>query len=100
MVPSGLKYVSGQGIRAKRFLISVTQIIGRGDGHGYGGYHGLPHFHIDAFTQRPFSGNPANVVILNDACEDTWMQNLATENNAPVTAYVRPEASGSYNIRW
>lgn len=66
-----------------------------------------PIFHVDAFTKKPFSGNPACVVMVNrDANGDlptkAWMQNVASENNVPVTAFVSviPFIDAPYRIRW
>ena len=45
---------------------------------------------IDAFTDRPFSGNPAAVVLLDEPAEATWMQALAAEVNLSETAFLVP----------
>ncbi|MGH3621200.1 MAG: PhzF family phenazine biosynthesis protein, partial [Sciscionella sp.] len=34
---------------------------------------------VDAFTERPFSGNPAGVVLLTEPREPEWMQQVAAE---------------------
>lgn len=56
-------------------------------------------FQVDAFTDKPFSGNPAAVCILEKAADETWMQNIALENNLSETAYLYPEKDG-FNLRW
>lgn len=57
---------------------------------------------IDAFTSRPFGGNPACVVEPLDVWPHTdWMQSLALENNAGATAFlVRREAPNKFALRW
>ena len=41
----------------------------------------IRYFVVDAFTDRPFSGNPAAVVRLNAWPNDIWLQNVAMEMN-------------------
>lgn len=52
----------------------------------------LPLYIVDAFTDRPFAGNPAGVCVLErDAWPDTaWMQAVAAEVNLSETAFVQP----------
>ena len=51
---------------------------------------------VDAFTDRPFAGNPAAVCVLDgDRPETAWMQKVAAELTLPATAFVsrgQPEA--------
>ncbi|MDH3350931.1 MAG: PhzF family phenazine biosynthesis protein [Gammaproteobacteria bacterium] len=54
---------------------------------------------IDAFTDRPFAGNPAAVCLLNDARDAEWMQSVAAEMNLSETAFVRPVSAG-FELRW
>jgi PhzF family phenazine biosynthesis protein len=58
--------------------------------------------HVDAFTNRPFSGNPAAVCFLEREADAGWMQSLGAEMNLPETAFVRPidGPPGSYELRW
>jgi predicted PhzF superfamily epimerase YddE/YHI9 len=56
-------------------------------------------FQIDAFTDVPFSGNPAAVCLLEEPREDRWMQEVAREMNLPETAFLQKEAGG-YRLRW
>jgi len=49
-----------------------------------------PLLHIDAFTRRPFAGNPAAVVLLEEAADTEWMLLVARNQNLPETAFVRP----------
>jgi PhzF family phenazine biosynthesis protein len=59
----------------------------------------LPYFIVDAFTNRPFAGNPAAVVPLNSWREDAWLQNVAMEMNLAETAYLVPDSQG-FALRW
>ncbi len=54
---------------------------------------------VDAFTDRPFSGNPAGVCIMEEMRDDRWMQNLAKEMNLSETAFLVKAADG-YDLRW
>ncbi|MFF5989785.1 PhzF family phenazine biosynthesis protein [Prauserella flavalba] len=45
-------------------------------------------FLVDAFTDRPFSGNPAGVVLLDEPADDAWMQHVAAELKHSETAFV------------
>ena len=57
-------------------------------------------YQVDAFSDRPFGGNPAAVVF--EHRDATWMQSLAAENNLSETAFVqlRPGDSDVFDIRW
>jgi PhzF family phenazine biosynthesis protein len=59
----------------------------------------LPIYQIDAFTNRPFAGNPAAVMPLDSWLPDDVMQSIARENNLAETAFLVEEASG-WRIRW
>ena len=54
---------------------------------------------IDAFTDRPFAGNPAGVLLLDRPAEPAWMQSLAAEMNLSETAFLVP-VDGGWNLRW
>jgi PhzF family phenazine biosynthesis protein len=54
---------------------------------------------VDAFTNKPFSGNPAAVCVLDSPKDDEWMQNVAKEMNLSETAFLVKQADG-YNLRW
>lgn len=56
-------------------------------------------YHVDAFTNRMFSGNPAAVCILPMPRDDVWMQNVAGEMNLPETAFLVKQ-DDSFNLRW
>ena len=53
---------------------------------------------IDAFTDRPFSGNPAGVVVLDEPAEPAWMQAVALEMNLSETAFL-VAVDGGWNLR-
>lgn len=54
---------------------------------------------VDAFTNRPFAGNPAAVCILPKAADAAWMLNVAREMNLAETAFLVPQSDG-YDLRW
>jgi len=64
---------------------------------------GLPLYQVDAFSDRPFAGNPAGVCLLpaGDArgSDPGWMQSVAREMNLSETAFLRPRAGG-FDLRW
>ncbi|MFD5947895.1 PhzF family phenazine biosynthesis protein [Streptomyces collinus] len=61
---------------------------------------------VDAFTDRPFSGNPAGVLLLTGAHafpDDTWLQDVALEVNHAETAFAHPLPEGAgadWALRW
>jgi PhzF family phenazine biosynthesis protein len=57
---------------------------------------------VDAFAERPFTGNPAAVCVLPGPADPGWMQRVAMELNLSETAFPRPvEDSGAdYELRW
>ncbi|HLA39015.1 MAG TPA: PhzF family phenazine biosynthesis isomerase, partial [Candidatus Glassbacteria bacterium] len=56
-------------------------------------------YQVDAFTESPFSGNPAGVCILEEEKSDEWMQNVALEMNLSETAFLRRQEDG-FLLRW
>jgi PhzF family phenazine biosynthesis protein len=54
---------------------------------------------VDAFTNRPFAGNPAAVCVLKEARPDEWMRDVAREMNLSETAFLTPQ-NGGYHLRW
>ncbi|HKY33738.1 MAG TPA: PhzF family phenazine biosynthesis protein [Candidatus Polarisedimenticolia bacterium] len=55
--------------------------------------------HVDAFSSRPFSGNPAAVCFLDEPMPDAWMQGVAAEMNLSETAFPLRQESG-FRLRW
>ena len=58
-----------------------------------------PIYQVDAFTDRPYAGNPAAVCPLDAPRSDAWMQNVAAEMNLAETAFLLPHDDG-WNLRW
>jgi PhzF family phenazine biosynthesis protein len=59
----------------------------------------IPLFHVDAFTDRPFSGNPAAVCLLPSWKEDRWLRAVGREMNLSETAFLVQNADG-FDLRW
>ena len=58
------------------------------------------HFtQVDAFTSRPFAGNPAAVCLLPAARDPEWMQQVAREMNLAETAFLVRRSDG-FDLRW
>src|SRR5215469_7896521 len=60
---------------------------------------GLTIFQADAFTSKPFAGNPAGVCLIPEPADEGWMQNVAREMNLSETAFLLRQDDG-YNLRW
>lgn len=60
---------------------------------------GVPIYQVDAFTNQPFTGNPAGVCVLSEPQDERWMQDVAKEMNVSETAFLVRRADG-YNLRW
>jgi PhzF family phenazine biosynthesis protein len=54
---------------------------------------------VDAFADRPFTGNPAAVCVLTEPAEPAWMQRVAMEMSLSETAFVRP-GGDEFELRW
>ena len=54
---------------------------------------------IDAFADRPFTGNPAAVCLLESPRSDEWMQAIASERNLSETAFLERRDNG-FGLRW
>jgi len=59
----------------------------------------FPLYHVNAFTDRPFAGNPAAVCLLDCLPDDRWLQHVAAQMNLSETAFLLPEA-GEFRLRW
>lgn len=57
-------------------------------------------FTVDAFTDRPFAGNPAAVCLLKGWPEDGWLQSVAAEMNLSETAFTWKRDDGVWPLRW
>jgi PhzF family phenazine biosynthesis protein len=60
----------------------------------------VPLYLVDAFTDRPFAGNPAAVCLLESYRDAAWMQHAAAEMNQAETAFLRPRPDGDWDLRW
>ena len=60
----------------------------------------LPLYQVDAFSARPFAGNPAAVCPLAEWLPAETMQAIAAENNLAETAFFVPRSGNEYEIRW
>ena len=56
-------------------------------------------YQVDAFTDRPFKGNPAGVMIVDKNTTTGWMQSIALEMNLSETAFI-VQQGGSFDIRY
>ncbi len=55
---------------------------------------------VDAFTDRPFTGNPAAVAVVDEFPSGNRMQAVAREMNLSETAFVARRADGDHDLRW
>lgn len=62
----------------------------------------LPIIQVDAFADRPFTGNPAAVIPLDAWLSDDVLLAIAMENNLSETAFILPDTGGDadYELRW
>lgn len=59
----------------------------------------MKQYIVDAFTNKPFSGNPAAVCVMDKWLSDESMMKLAMENNLSETAFIVKEEQGC-RLRW
>src|SRR5882724_3506660 len=59
----------------------------------------IPYYHVDAFTDTLFQGNPAGVCPLERWLPDEILQRIAAENNLSETAFFVAQ-EGAYHLRW
>ncbi|WP_326695256.1 PhzF family phenazine biosynthesis protein [Streptomyces sp. NBC_01766] len=58
---------------------------------------------VDAFTDHPFAGNPAGVLLLDSFPDDSWLRHVAAEVNLSETAFAHPLPAGGeadWALRW
>lgn len=61
----------------------------------------IPFSQIDAFADRPFTGNPAAVMPLSTWLNDATLQKIAAENNLSETAFLVPmKGEADFELRW
>ena len=58
----------------------------------------MKQYIVDAFTSKPFSGNPAAVCVMDNWPSEEFMMKLAMENNLSETAFIVKETAG-YHLR-
>jgi PhzF family phenazine biosynthesis protein len=54
---------------------------------------------VDAFTDRPFAGNPAAVCVLPAWRDDAWLQSVAAEMKQSETAFL-VRSGDAFELRW
>ena len=59
----------------------------------------MKQYIVDAFTDKPFAGNPAAVCVMDSWPSEDSMMKLAMENNLSETAFIVKEEEG-YHLRW
>ena len=61
-----------------------------------------PFFQVDAFAERPLTGNPAAVMPLERWLDEAVMQAIAAENNLSETSFTVPSQSSDadFDLRW
>ena len=59
----------------------------------------IPIAIVDAFSDKPFTGNPAAICLLDQQMPDDWMQSVAAEMNLSETAFLVREG-GTWRLRW
>jgi len=61
----------------------------------------LDIYQVDAFSNRPFAGNPAAVVPLSEWLPDEVLQSIAAENNLAETAFfIEADGEEDFHLRW
>lgn len=59
----------------------------------------IPYYHVDAFTQHLFAGNPAGVGLLDQWLPDPLLQAIAAEHNLAETAFLVADGP-DFALRW
>lgn len=62
----------------------------------------IPYWHVDAFADRPFTGNQAAVMVLDEWLPDDVLQAIGEENAFAETAFVVKDTTGEaeWELRW
>jgi predicted PhzF superfamily epimerase YddE/YHI9 len=55
---------------------------------------------VDAFTDKPFAGNPAAITIVDEFPSNDMCQKIAAEMNLSETAFLKPMGPDHFHIRW
>lgn len=56
-------------------------------------------FRVDAFTTTPFTGNPANVILDADSCDESTLHAIAREFPGTETAFVLAADAADHDLR-
>lgn len=84
--------------------MAVTRRARQARHHREAAVPAVPIAVVDAFTDRPFAGNPAGVCVLDRPADPAWMQRLAAELRHSETAFCWPEpdhpADSHWGLRW
>ena len=59
-----------------------------------------PYTVVDAFTDKPFAGNPAAVMVVDEFFSDEMLLKIAIEHNLSETAFLVRLAEDHYRLRW
>src|SRR5262245_28658183 len=60
----------------------------------------IPITVVDAFTDKPFAGNPAAVCLLERWPTDEWLQLVGREMNLSETAFLVRREGNEFDLRW
>ncbi|GMU93824.1 MAG: hypothetical protein AMXMBFR4_28820 [Candidatus Hydrogenedentota bacterium] len=60
----------------------------------------MPLYQVDAFTTKPFTGNPAAICPLESWMDDGTLQAIAAENNVSETVFFVGASPLNYELRW
>jgi len=60
----------------------------------------IPFTQIDAFASKPFEGNQACVMPLDEYLPGDVLQKIAAENNVAETAFIVPDGEARWQLRW
>lgn len=55
---------------------------------------------VDAFADKPFTGNPAAVALIDGTEDDSLLQAIALEMNLSETAFPCRRSDGDWDLRW
>jgi PhzF family phenazine biosynthesis protein len=55
---------------------------------------------VDAFTNKPYSGNPAAVIIVEEFPSSEQCQQIAAEVNLSETAFIKLLSGNKFHLRW
>ncbi len=58
------------------------------------------YYYVNTFTDTPFAGNPAALLILKEDRDAEWMQAVARETNLSETAFLHTEPGNKLRLRW